>query len=328
MRPCTPLCWRSVALAVTMTVSAWVWAQPQGWVINSRDYVSANDQVGALWELDLASGDARLEGRSRIQQFQDIESLSFSPDGRLYGIDDDYNVLIRIGTSSGNAIAVNQALNNLGLPPGNHDFGMTFTCDGRLLISTDSESLGLSLYEADPETGEAERIGDLGVPIVDMASLGNRVYGIGRGMATETNGAVPNLYRIDPDTGSASLVGPLGEQADLYNKAGLAADVDGTLWAVTDRRDRSDRGDSRSSQVLRIDPLTGYAERVAEVTSTESGGDLIGVESLTIAPPGACGRGVAAGSVPIPVLSTPAAWILVLLVLVLSAAPLRRPGTN
>ncbi|RFF27181.1 hypothetical protein DZK25_09385 [Wenzhouxiangella sp. 15181] len=319
-----------MVLAVTLTASVWVWAQPQGWVINSRDYLSEEDQIGALWELDLASGDARLEDRSRIQQFLDIEGLSFSLDRQLYGIDDDTNTLIRIGTSSGNAIAVNQEMGNLGLPSGNHDFGMTFTCEGRLLISTDSESLGLSLYEADPETGQTERIGDLGAPIVDMTSLGNHVYGIGRGMATDANGAAPNLYRIDTATGRAELVGALGEEAGLYNKAGLAADSDGTLWAVTDRRQQSDRDSSRSSQVLRIDPATGQAERVADVSSTDDGGSLIGLESLAIAPPDDCGRGALAGTgaIPVPVLSAPALWTLVLLVLALAAVPLRRLGAN
>ncbi len=330
MRPCTPLCWRSVILAVTLTVSGWACAQPEGWVINSRDYLSEEDQIGALWQLDLASGDARLEGRSRIQQFLFIEGLAFSGDEQLFGVDDSTNTLVRIGTRSGNAVAVGQESGNLGLPQGNHDFGMTFTCEGRLLISTDSESLGLSLYEVDPETGQAERIGDLGAPIVDMTSLGDQVYGIGRGMASEDNQASPNLYRIDPETGRAELIGALGSEADFYNKAGLAADSDGTLWAVTERRERSDRDSSRPSQVLRIDPATGQAERVAEVGSAESGGTLIGVESLAIAPPGDCSRGVAAGvgSIPVPALSAPALWLLTLLVVTLAVTTLRRPGTN
>ena len=324
MRAATPLCWRSVILVVSLAASAFAWAQPQGWVINSRDYLSEEDQIGALWQVDLSTGVARLEGRSRIQEFFFIEGLSFSDDDRLYGVDDSTNTLVRIGTQSGNAIAVGQTLRNLGLPQGNHDFGMTFTCDGRLLVSTDSEALGLGLYEVDPETGEAARIGDLGAPIVDMTSLGDRVYGIGRGMASDANEASPNLYLIDPETGRAEFVGALGSEAGFYNKAGLATDSEGTLWAITDRRNTADRDASLASQILRIDPQTGRAERVAETTSAESGGALIGIESLAITGPGECTRGIPAEAPAIPTLSLPALWALALLVLVLAAAPLRR----
>lgn len=307
-----------------MAASVCSWADPQGWVINSRDYLSEEQRIGALWEVDLSTGAARLDGRSRIQEFLFIEGLSFSEDGRLYGVDDSTNTLVRIGMQSGNAIAVAQTLRNLGLPQGNHDFGLTFTCDGRLLVSTDSEALGLALYEADPETGQVERIGDLGAPIVDMTSLGDRVYGIGRGMASDANPAAPNLYQIDIQTGAAELVGPLGNEAELYNKAGLATDSDGRLWAVTDRRSPSNREESLASQVLRIDAATGRAERVTEVSSVEGGGALIGIESLAIAPPGDCDRGIPAGASPIPVMSAPALWTLGLLMLALAAAPLRR----
>lgn len=324
MRVSTLLCWRCVLLAVIIMAGSSAWAEPRGWVINTRGDLSDNSKIGALWSVDLQTGQAELGGRSRISQYLFIEGLSFSPDERLYGVDDDTNTLVRIGTSSGNAIPVNQNDRNLGLPSGNHDFGMTFTCEGRLLISTDSQSLGLGLYEADPETGEVARIGDLDAPIVDMTSLGDRVYGIGRGMATDSNPAAPNLYLIDTETGRAELVGPLGAEADLYNKAGLATDPEGTIWAVTDRRNPASRGDSTAGQILRIDPLSGKAEHVAEVTSSEVGGALVGIEALAIASPGSCDRGVAVGATEIPTLSIPALWALVILVLALAAAPLRR----
>jgi len=328
MRVRTPLAWRCVILVVTLAASVSAWAEPHGWAINSRGDFFDSSRVGALWSLDLENGQAELEGRSRIDQYIFIEGLSFTPSEQLLGVDDDTNTLIRIGTSSGNAVAVNQQVRNLGLPSGNHDFGMTFTCEGRLLVSTDSQTLGLGLYEADPETGEVARIGDLGAPIVDMTSLGDRVYGIGRGMATDANPASPNLYLIDTETGAADLVGPLGAEVDLYNKAGLATDSDGTLWAVTDRRSPSNPDVSVASQVLRIDPLNGQAQRVAEVTSREGDGALVGIESLAIAPPGDCDRGAPGQASSIPVLSTPALWVLSLLVLFLAAAPLRRLGAS
>ncbi|HSH27328.1 MAG TPA: hypothetical protein VK972_06130 [Wenzhouxiangella sp.] len=317
-----------MVLAIAMVASTPVWANPQAWVINSRDHASDQERVGALWSLDLATGQARLDGRSRIADFIFVEGMAFRDEERLYGVDDDTNTLIRIGTDSGNAIAVGQSAGNLGLRSGNHDPGITYTCDDRLLVSTDSASLGVSLYEGDPETGRLERIGDLGVPIVDMTSLGDQVYGIGRGMASDDQPASPNLYRIDIESGRAELVGPLGEEAGLYNKAGLAADADGTLWAVTDRRDPSRTAQSLASQVLRIDPATGRAERVASARAADTGAALIGIESLAIAPPLACDRGTPVESVAIPMLSAPALWMLGLLMLAVAAAPLRRQAGN
>ena len=317
-----------MVLAVAVAASAVAWANPQAWVINSRDHASANERVGALWSLDLATGRASLGGRSRIEEFIYVEGMAFRDEERLYGIDDSTNTLIRIGMESGNAIAVAQSLRNLGLASGNHDFGITFTCEGRLLISTDSASLGLGLYEADPETGQLDRIGDTGAPIVDMASLGDQVYGIGRGMPSDAQPASPNLYRIDQDTGRAELVGPLGSEVDLYGKAGLAADADGTLWAVTDRRNPSNTELSLPSQILRIDPQTGRAALVAETRAADTGAELIGIESLAIAPPGACDRGTPSEPSAIPVMSGPGLWALGLLVFILAAAPLRRLGGN
>lgn len=331
MRARTSLCWRSVVLAITMVASAMVWANPQAWVINSRDHASDQERVGALWSLDLTTGQARLEGRSRIAEFIFVEGMAFRDEKRLYGVDDDTNSLIRIGTDSGNAIAVAQSSGNLGLSSGNHDPGITFTCDDRLLISTDSATLGVSLYEGDPETGRLERIGDLGAPIVDMTSLGDQVYGIGRGMASDGQPASPNLYRINIESGRAELVGPLGDEVGLYNKAGLAVDAEGVLWAVTDRRNSSRAGQSQASQVLRIDPATGRAERVASAQAADTGSALIGIESLAIAPPLACDRGTPvepSEPTAVPVMSAPAIWVLGLLMLVVAAAPLRRLGGN
>ncbi|RFF30174.1 hypothetical protein [Wenzhouxiangella sediminis] len=297
-------------------------------MINSRDHVSTDTRVGALWSLDLETGRASLQGRSRIQEYFFVEGMAFRDEERLYGVDDQTNTLVRIGTESGNAIAVAQTQGNLGLPSGNHDFGVTFTCDGRLLISTDSVSLGVGLYEANPETGELSRIGNTGAPIVDMASVGEQVFGIGRGMASDAQPASPNLYRLDVETGRAELVGPLGAEVDLYNKAGLAADADGTLWAVTDRRDPARSDDSIGSQVLRIDPSTGRAERVTETRAADTGGELIGIESLAIAPPGACERGAPTEPSAIPVMSPAGLWAMLVLVFILAVAPLRRLGGN
>src|SRR5699024_10152305 len=133
------------------------------------------------------------------------------------------------------------------------------------------------------------------------------------------------------ESGRAELVGPLGDEADLYNKAGLAADAEGVLWAVTDRRNSSGAAQSQASQVLRVDPATGRAERVSDAQAADTGSALIGIESLAIAPPLACARGVPgqpAAPAAVPVMSGPALWVLGLLMLAVAAAPLRRLGGN
>jgi hypothetical protein len=318
-----------VLLIVALTVSVPAWAQPEAWVINSRGDFSDSTRIGALWTVDLATGQAELEGRSRIDAYIFIEGLSFSADGELFGVDDDTNTLVRLGTSSGNAVAVNQAERNLDLPLANHDFGLSFTCDGRLLVSTDSGSLGSALYEADPATGKALLIGETGAPIVDLATIGDQVFGIGRGMASEAHPASPNLYLVDPVGGEAALIGPLGSAVDSYNKAGLATDADGTLWAVTERRSPSDPDRSIASQIIRIDPHTGMAEHVAYTQATEYGQELVGVESLAVAPPGDCDRGIApVQPAVVPVMTDPGRWLLVLCVLALAAFSLRRAAAS
>jgi hypothetical protein len=67
---------------------------------------------------------------------------------------------------------------------------------------------------------------------------------------------------------------------------------------------------------------------VTETRAADTGAALIGIESLAIAPPGACDRGAPAGPSAIPVMSTAGLWATVLLVLVLAVAPLRRLGGN
>lgn len=323
MRPFTPLKVRSVLLAVLMAASGFAWAQPFGYGINSRGDFKDDARVGALWTINLATGEADREGRTRISNYIFIEGLSFGPDVLLYGVDDDTNTLIRIGLGSGNAVPVGGD-NNLGLPAGNHDFGMTFTCSGDLLMTTDSNDLGRNLYSVNPETGETTLIGDLGVPIVDMASLGNRVFGIGRGMDAAGNPESPNLYLIDPVTPSATLVGPLGGEADLYNKAGLAADSGGNLWAVTERRDPGTPATSIASQILLVDPETGLAERQAETTTATGSEALVGIESLAIAPAGSCSDSGTVGDVPeIPVMSERAYALLVIVLFALGLLRLR-----
>lgn len=314
MRVSTPLCWRSVVLVVILAASASAWAQPVGYSINSRGNFQDSSRVFALWRIDLATGAETYVGWTGQGDFIDIEGLAFDSEGRLYGADDSENTLVRIGTESGNAIPVGGAARNMGVPTGvSMDFGMTFTCEGRLLVSSAGEE---SLFLADVETGELESLGGLGVPIVDMAAIGSTVYGIGLGTDGDGNELTPNLYRIDPDAPAAELIGPLGDQASPYNQAGLAADEDGTLWAITDRNRVSNSSSELPSEILRIDPASGEATLVAET--------IVGIESLAIGPTGDCGRGTPPQASAVPTLSMPVLGLFALLVMAAAAVSLRR----
>lgn len=327
MRSSTPPIWRSVLLAVTLTASASLWAQPFGYGINSRGDFTDDEKVGALWTINLATGEADREGRERIANYVFIEGLAFGPDERLYGADDDTNTLLVIGLQTGNAVQAGSPKrdNNMRMAPGVYDFGMTFTCDGNLLVSSDSNEHGQTLYSADIETGKLSPIGDLGASIVDMASIGDRIYGIGRGMDAAGNPKAPNLYLIDPEAPSAELIGPLGDEAGPYNKAGLATDETGNLWAVTDRRGTQSRNTSQASEILRIDPLTGTATKVAETRTASNGEALVGIESLAVSMPTACDFRSEHLNwvVDIPVFSNASRWVLILLLAGLALTRLR-----
>ena len=313
---------RCVLLVVMLTASGLACAQPFGYSINSRGDFTDNSLVFALWRIDLATGEEHYIGWTGRGDYVDIEGLAFSPDHRLYGADDSTNTLVRIGTESGNAIPVGGAANNMGVPLGTSmDFGLTFTCDGDLLASAAGPG---ELYWADPETGLLSLIGNLGLPIVDLASIGETIYGIGLGTDREGHKGIPNLYRIDPTTASAELIGALGSEASPYKQAGLAADQDGNLWAITDRNRIFGDNDTqaRPSEILRIDPETGRATKIAET--------IVGIESLAITSPGACqpedengrGRPEIEPEV-IPLMSDAGRWLMVLLLAGLAVFRLR-----
>ena len=310
---------RCVLAAVAMTVAASLWANPVGYSINSRGVDRDDRRVNALWRIDLLTGESEYIGWT---SFLDVEALALSPDGALYGADDDTNTLVRVSTVTGLAQPIGGAGNryNTGLAPLNRklDFGMSFTCDGELFVVSDVEQ---TLFKADLESGRLEQVGlsgALGAPITDIAVWGDQVYGIGVGQTADGRSAAPNLYRVDLGAPSAQLIGPLGAAVAPYNNAGLSFDPDGTLWAVTDRRDVGGR--DLPSQILRIDPETGLAELAAE--------SIIGLESLAVAPPAGCTSRdlLAAAGIPIPVLTPPGLLIIILSILGLGAVRLR-PGT-
>jgi len=254
-------------------------AQTIGYSINSNGNFTDDDLVFALWRVELDSGETQFIGSTRGgNQFFDIEGLSLSADGFLYGADDTSKTLVRISPSSGVTSAINFQPNNMGVPllP-NLDFGVTFTCTGDLLVSSAASGM---LFEANPSTGRLTEIGPMGAPIVDLAVVGAQIYGIGQGMPANGYPASRNLYRVDPAGPSVELIGELGSAVSPYLQAGLAADESGQLWAITNRNDVNGDGQALPGEILRINRTTGAAEKVSET--------IVGIESLAIAASTSC----------------------------------------
>ena len=294
-----------VALLALLGPAAAAYAEPLAWAVNSRGNLPNNDEVHALWQVDLATGESSYVGWT---SFLDMEGLALADDGTLFGADDESNSLVTVSTATGLGIAVGNQRTNFGIALSEVlDLGMTFTCDGRLLVSSDQRE---TLYEADPDTGLLTPIGaagSLGAPITDIAAWGGAVYGIGQGLDSSGASDSPNLYAIDPVDGTATEIGPLGAAVSPYANAGLSFDADGQLWALTDRRDGGNP--NLFSEVLRIDTETGTASKIADA-------DVVGFESLAIAPTGGCDRGSPA-IVPVPALGRSGLLVLGLLLLAL-----------
>lgn len=260
------------------------WAIPIGFTVNSDTDLPQRQ----LYSVDLATGEAIAVGPVG---FVDVEGLSFSPDGVLYGVDDATNRLITLNLATG----AGSLVGNLGLPDTTitqpSDFGMSFDCEGVLWLSSDQTE---SLYTVDPETGAASIVGAsgaLGVSITGLATSGDVLYGLG------AEGA-EGLYRIDKSTGAATAVGALGAGLS-FNDGGLAFDPSGSLWGIAD----NSNPEFPPSDVFWINNLTGAATVISAT--------LTGAESLAISGPVGCEGGNFPGrgeGQPVPALTAWGVW--------------------
>jgi hypothetical protein len=305
---------RVAALTALLVASGWACAQTMGMAVNSRGNEVDSQRVDALWRINLETGEAEYVGWT---SFLDLEGLAFDVEGDLLGTDDDTKTLVRVSQTSGLAIPVGGQVNrtNMGVSLGdNLDFGLAISCQNRVWVVSSSQR---TLFEADVESGELTVVGEsggLGAPISDLAIRGDLAYGIGVGLNADGSTAAPNLYSIDLDSGRSTLIGALGAAALPYNSAGLDFDAEGNLWAVTDRR--AVPGGDFASAILRIDPATGQAEKVAET--------IIGLESLAVAPAGGCLQGGDQGSFhSVPLLSMPGLFVLMLVLMALGGVQIR-----
>ncbi len=261
------------------TFSVALHAAPDGYAINSD---SGSGDSDSLYRINLSTGEQTRLGRvqSLNQTKIDVEGLAFSPDGTLYGVDDDSMTLFPINTDNGTVINA-QEFALTGLPGGGgNDFGLTFACDGYLYAT----SVGTNgLYRVNLN-GTTTKIGNLGagINISALAAYGDKLYGLSNGLKAGGAPDTRTLYNINPQTGAALPIGALGGAAASYSEAGLAFDSGGQLWAITDRRAVPEG--SYGSQVLRIDTGTGAATLVSTTAET-------GFESLAITVPRGCDVG-------------------------------------
>ena len=270
--------------------------EPMAYSINSDSNTGDADY---LYQIDLADGGNQkrpLPLFSGAFHPNDFEGLAFTPiteiepETVLWGMDDgfifDFPTLFPINTTSGSGNPL-QSVSFNGLQSGGYnDFGMTFTCDNSLYVTSVTTN---TLYKLGQD-GSVLVIGILGanVNISAIAAIGNptRLYGLGNGVDESGAPDSPNLYSISTETGLATVIGPLGMgvTVDPYNEGGLAFASDGSLWAITDR---SMTG--QTSQILSINVITGAASHVNYTSE-------IGFESLAIAPPTDCEANSAGGT--------------------------------
>jgi hypothetical protein len=175
-------------------------------------------------------------------------AIAISPKGKLYTVTQGYPAgganpqLARVDSVTGLATPFGVNLN-----PENF-MGIGFSRNGKLYgVNADSGTANQnSLYQFDPETGKAKKVGVTGGcgDIMDLAWYHGVMYGA----------AWDSLYRIDLHTGHAELVTTL---QGLTMVMGLAIDDDGNFY-VTEILP--------NAPLWRVDPVSGAKTAVVGVS--------------------------------------------------------------
>jgi hypothetical protein len=254
-----------------------------------------------LYRIDLATGRATAVGGIG---FNDVEGLAFAQDGTLYGVADATvgsgsgvtDLLIRINpaTGAGSLVAPLAGLAGLG-STGNLDYGLAFTCDQRLWLSSDTTN---QLWEVTPATGATRFVANTGASLSGLAGREHDLYGL-------SVGASPTLYRIATDTGATVALGP-ANVGGVVDDAGLDFDGAGALWATLDPEPAA----VGASRFARLDTTTGAGTVIATSSVTQ-----IGMEGLAIAPVPACGTVGGVGNVPVAPIPVPGPGLPMLAIL-------------
>lgn len=286
-------------------------------------YVSA---WNALYRLDLATAQATPIG-SGIG-YNDVEGLAIAPDGTLYGVADGTagagsqvtDFLVRINTTTGIGTLVGPLEGLSGVGPnetGQLDYGLAFTCDGKLWASSDTTGL---LWEINPSNAAVRAVGNTGAPLSGLGGRGRTLYGIGvqNGFGDRAQQA---LYRIDPSTAATTRIGSLNVN-DTLSSSGADFDANGTLWATLDSQPPDV---NRATRLARVDLASGSATVIGSISGIV---ENVSVRGMAIAPPRGCEAGGGDGSAPfvaqVPGPTTPVLILFGLAALLLGAHRLRR----
>ncbi len=198
-------------------------------------YAVDSDDADHLWLLYLNLGIVFDVGSTN---YDNIEALTFAPDGTLYGVDDGSDYLVTLDlTTGGGAYA-----GSLGV--GVEDPGLAFDWAGHLWLVDNGTQ---NLYSVRRDTGQATLIGPLGQKVTALTAYGPALYGLGGDGAN-------NLVTIDTATGAATPVGPLVNVT--VQDGGLAFDSYGNLWGISN---------NNPDPIFVVNPSTGKATDIATV---------------------------------------------------------------
>lgn len=272
----------------------------------------------ALYRVDLANGAATVVGTGlglvAGAQVSDLDSLAFAPDGTLYGVADSPQALYRISTSTGRASLVAPFRENGNpLASGLLDGAITFTCSGKLLLTSRSQR---KMWEVDPATASATSIGPVAITVGGIGVMGADVYALGVGSNV-------GLYKLSASDGASQRLAS-GFSGQTIPGGSLAFAGDGRLYAVFDLYPPVER-----SVLAEISPVTG--EILGEFTLTGPqlgpGLDRRNVRALAIAPPVCAIQGPGPTSVPVPASGPSALALLALAFALLGAFVVARSRT-
>ena len=261
----------------------------------AADVIGYSEAFDTLYRVDFTTLTADEIGRATVigaPRLANIEGLTASPSGTLYGISDTASVktLLRIDPTTGIATSLGALTLTGGDVSVQLDLSLAFTCDGRFWMSSGT---GL-FWQIDPNTTAVTFVGNLGAKITGLAAHGNVLYGIG----SQGNN---NLYTIDLTTGAATLVGAFGNSAPYITTISAAFDASGDLHAILDfNPPPSGSTITQWNDVAQITPASGTLADMGNITASgNSIADLefIGMKGLAIIP-SACAAQASTASLP------------------------------
>ena len=316
---------RAVIASLVLAVSS---------VVANAETIAYGEAFDTLYAFDLTTRNATPIGPAGSfggTALSNVEGLTLSPDGQhLYAVTDTLlKVLMTVDRSTGTGTVIGKLSGSAGLGDtgqGNFnvlDLGMSFTCDGKLWLSAGATG---SLWEVDPGTANATKVGNLGVTITGLTARGNELFGAG-------SRGDPNLYLIDTKTAKATVVGSYGSSVDPITTASPGFEPSGQLWSVLDNVPPLPPLNTQPqwSSLARLAP-SGNLSVVGDIT-TSSGQKYpsnatqlpyVGLKGLAIASP--CSITIV-NSAPAPMLSTVGSALLALLIALVTgtyALPRRR----